>query len=80
MFELNEQELEQVAGGRKLSTFAGATGDANAWYGVAESSSSSTSVSTSHFAASGASNDSYAIGIVVDASSATVTGANSKSW
>ena len=80
MFELNEQELEQVAGGRKLSSVAGAAGDASAWYGVAESTSTSTSVSTSHFTMSGAANDSYAIGLGVDATSIAQSGAQSKSW
>ncbi len=78
MFELNEQELEQVAGGRKLSTVAGAGGDASAWAGAVESSSTSTSIATKHFSMSSASNDSMAIGYGIDATSIAQSSASSK--
>jgi hypothetical protein len=77
MFELNEQELEQVAGGRRLSTVAGAAGDASAWAGAVESTSTSTSVATKHFSMSTASNDSMAIGYGIDATSIASSSAKS---
>ena len=64
MFELNEQELEQVAGGHgHYSSHSSAGGDASAFIGAAESSSSASSIVTRHFAASHAENDSVAVGI-----------------
>ena len=76
MFELNEQELEQVAGGHgHYSSHSAATGSAYADFGAAESASSSSSIVTRHFAASRAENDSEAIGINVGASSSAGTSA-----
>ena len=79
MFELNEQELEQVAGGhghRGSKSTAG--GDAFAVVGAAESESSASSIVTKHFTASRASNYSGAIGIgaEVNSGASTVAGAS----
>ena len=77
MFELNEQELEQVAGGHHghYGSNSAATGSAFADFGIVESSSSSSSIVNRHFAKSSAENDSNAIGINVGASSAAATSA-----
>lgn len=77
MFELNEQELEQVAGGHghHYGSNSAATGSAFADFGAAESSSSASSIVTHHFAKSSAENDSTAIGINVGASSTAATSA-----
>lgn len=76
MFELNEQELEQVAGGHgHFGSHSVATGQAFADFGAVESNSSSSSIVTHHFAASQAENDSQAIGVNIGASSAASTAA-----
>ena len=78
MFELNDQELEQVAGGHgHYGSHSSATGGADAYAGVASSSSDAGSIVTRHFAASHASNDSVAIGFGVEAGSSSESGAGS---
>jgi len=76
MFELNEQELEQVAGGHgHYGAHAGAEGGASAVVGVAASSSEASSLVTHCFATAHAANDSAAAGFVVDAGSSASSGA-----
>ena len=76
MFELNEQELEQVAGGHgHFGSHSASTGAAYADFGAAESSSYSSSIVTHHFAKSYAENDSQAIGLNVGATSSASTAA-----
>lgn len=52
MFELNDQELEQVAGGRKLKSISTSDGAAGADLGAVKVVSSAGSVSTHCFDAS----------------------------
>jgi len=77
MFELNEQELEQIAGGHghHYGSKSTAGGDASAFIGAAESSSSASSIVTHRFAASHAENDSVAVGIGVGVDSGASTAA-----
>lgn len=71
MRELNEMELEQVAGGWSFSKGTGAiaSGTADAGAGFASSSSHTGSVNDHGFSASWASNHSSAFGYYVDAAS-----------
>ncbi len=78
MFELNEQELEQVAGGHGHSHYgstSAATGDAGAYIGAASSNSYASSKVTPWYAKSSAENDSSAIGLGAYADSAATTSA-----
>ena len=76
MFELNEQELEQVAGGRRGSSSA-ADGSAYAKFGIATSDSYAQSVVTYHYAKSSAENTSTAAGYKVSVGSSAETEAGS---
>ncbi len=77
MFELNEQELEQVAGGHghHYGSTSTATGGAGADFGAASSNSYASSKVTPWYAKSSAENDSEAIGYNVGASSSAATSA-----
>ena len=78
MFELNEQELEQVAGGHgHYESASSAVGGASADFGVAASSSYASSKVTPCYAKSSAKNESLAIGCnaVVGSSASTSAGA-----
>jgi hypothetical protein len=79
MRELNEQELEQVAGGSfnlNWGTQAQAVGDAGAKWGYASSKSVTNSVHVGGFSKSFAANSSFAIGhdVGVDSSAASTSG------
>ena len=76
MFELNEQELEQVAGGRRGSSSA-ADGSAHAKFGIATSDSYAQSIVTHHRAESSAENHSAALGYKVGVGSSAETEAGS---
>lgn len=83
MRELNEMELEQVAGGFSFwkGTTAEAQGGASAVFGAAGSSSHTSSVNVGCFSASSASNHSWGLGLGVSVgseadSSAGVTASN----
>jgi hypothetical protein len=70
MYELNEQELEQVAGGQVFQgTTSEADGVATAYLGYVSSSSKTHAVNYGCYSASSASNKSYAIGVGVYAAS-----------
>jgi hypothetical protein len=74
MYELNEQELEQVAGGQVFQgTTSAAGGEAEALVGLAASSSKTHAVNFGCYSASSASNKSYAIGLYVAADSAAAS-------
>ncbi len=76
MFELNEQELEQVAGGHgHYGSHSAAVGDASAYIGAASSSSYASSKVTPWYAKSSSENDSSAIGLGVAVDSAATTSA-----
>ncbi len=80
MFELNDQELKLVSGGRshghhQYGSHSNAYGDGSATLGAVESHSFSTSQVSSHGAKSYASNDTVAIGVNPSASSSSDTGA-----
>ena len=78
MFELNEQELEQVAGGyAHYGSKSSAGGDASAYIGAASSSSYASSKVTPWYAKSSSANESEAIGlgVVVDSAASTSAGA-----
>ena len=75
MFELNEQELEQVAGGHGYGSHSTAAGGASADFGVAASSSYASSKVTPCYAKSSSVNESLAIGCNVSAGSSAATAA-----
>ncbi len=75
MFELNEQELEQVAGGHGYGSHSTAAGGASADFGLATSNSYASSKVTPCYAKSSAENDSLAIGCNVSVGSAAATSA-----
>ena len=83
MFELNDQELEQVAGGHshhnhQYGSHSNAQGTGSATLGAAESHSFSTSQVGPHGAKSYAWNDTLAIGVNPTASSSSDTSAGAK--
>ena len=73
MYELNEQELEQVAGGFTHTYFKGTTaaadGAASAFIGGASSESVTESTNHGHYSNSYAANSSIAAGLGVNAGS-----------
>ena len=78
MFELNEQELEQVAGGHShfhYGSTSSASGSAGADFGAASSSTYASSKVTPWYAKSSAANESEAIGVNVGAISSAATSA-----
>ena len=78
MFELNEQELDQVAGGHGHTHYgsnSSASGSAGADFGAASSNSYASSKVTPWYAKSSAENDSAAIGVNVGAISSAATSA-----
>ena len=79
MYELNEQELEQVAGGFTHTYFKGTTaaadGVASALVGGAASSSETESTNYGHYSNSYAANSSIAAGFVVNAGSEAASSA-----
>lgn len=78
MFELNDQELELVAGGyrhQQYRSHSNAYGGGSATLGAVESQSFSTSQIGSHRARSYAWNDTVAIGVNPTAFSSSNTGA-----
>ena len=79
MYELNEQELEQVAGGFTHTYFKGTTasadGGASALLGGAASSSETKSVNYDCYSKSYASNSSIALGLEASAGSGAASSA-----
>jgi len=76
MRELNEQELELVAGGNSSTGFASAGSSANLKKGTYGSFSNASLVLTSHLVVAGASNETFAAGrFTGNVSSSAVTAA-----
>lgn len=77
MYELNEQELEQVAGGHHHYTTYGSAGTANAQgyalVGASTSDAASTTFVNGNHTQSTAEGQSIAVGLVTEADSAAAT-------
>jgi hypothetical protein len=79
MFELNEQELEQVAGGHtKYGSTSTSGGIGVVDFGAVASTSKSSSIVTSKFSASSASNTTAGIGFGVGVQSGAESSAGAK--
>lgn len=76
MFELNDQEIAQVVGGRKYSSNSKAQGNGSADLGAVETYSFTASQVNANGAKSHAWNDTLAIGVNPAASSSSDTGSN----